>query len=44
MVQRVLGHERAAKTLDLYTRRSDGEGRIFQALDSRNEADVEEPW
>ena len=44
MVQRVLGHERAATTLDLYTRRSDGEDRILQALDSRDEADVEEPW
>jgi integrase len=44
MVQRVLGHERAATTLDLYTRRSDGEDRILQALDSQDEPDVEEPW
>jgi integrase len=32
MVQRVLGHERAATTLDLYTRRSDGEDRILERL------------
>jgi hypothetical protein len=32
MVQRVLGHELAATTLDLYTRRSDGEDRILRAL------------
>jgi integrase len=33
MVQRVMGHERSATTLDLYTRRTDDHGRILQALD-----------
>lgn len=32
MVQRVMGHERAATTLDLYTRRTDNGDRILQAL------------
>lgn len=37
MVQRVLGHERSATTLDLYTRRTDNSDRILQALgDSDN--------
>jgi hypothetical protein len=31
MVQRVMGHERSATTLDLYTRRTDNSGRILQA-------------
>jgi integrase len=33
MVQRVMGHERAAMTLDLYTRRTDDPTRILQALE-----------
>jgi hypothetical protein len=32
MVQRVLGHERATTTLDLYTRRTDNSSRILDAL------------
>jgi integrase len=32
MVQRVLGHERSATTLDLYTRRTDDGDRILRAL------------
>jgi integrase len=32
MVQRVLGHERASTTLDLYTRRTDDAERILRAL------------
>ncbi|MGH3828390.1 MAG: tyrosine-type recombinase/integrase [Pseudonocardiaceae bacterium] len=43
MVQRVLGHERAATTLDLYTRRTDGEDRILHALDQDDDSDGE-PW
>jgi integrase len=39
MVQRVLGHERAVTTLDLYTRRSDGEDRILQALGTQDDVD-----
>lgn len=33
MVQRVMGHERATTTLDLYTRRTDNGDRILRALD-----------
>jgi integrase len=33
MVQRVMGHERASTTLDLYTRRTDEAERILRALD-----------
>ena len=33
MVQRVMGHERASTTLDLYTRRTDDADRILRALD-----------
>lgn len=33
MVQRVLGHEHASTTLDLYTRRTENADRILQALD-----------
>lgn len=33
MVQRVMGHERASTTLDLYTRRTDNSERILKALD-----------
>ena len=36
MVQRVMGHERASTTLDLYTRRTDDADRILRAL---NDAD-----
>lgn len=43
MVQRVLGHERAVTTLDLYTRRSDGEDRIVQALGIQDDTDDAEP-
>jgi len=32
MVQRVMGHERASTTLDLYTRRTDDSSRILRAL------------
>jgi hypothetical protein len=42
MVQRVMGHERSATTLDLYTRRTDNSGRILQALnDDSDEDDVD---
>ena len=30
MVQQVMGHERSSTTLDLYTRRTEGDGRILQ--------------
>ena len=33
MVQRVMGHERSATTLDLYTRRTDNSDRILRALE-----------
>jgi hypothetical protein len=33
MVQRVMGHERASTTLDLYTRRTDDSSRILRARD-----------
>ncbi len=36
MVQRVLGHERASTTLDLYTRRTDESSRILRALDDED--------
>jgi integrase len=39
MVQRVMGHERAT-TLDLYTRRTDDQARIVQALTARSGADA----
>lgn len=39
MVQRVMGHERSATTLDLYTRRTDNSGRILAALDDDSEED-----
>jgi integrase len=32
MVQQVMGHERSSTTLDLYTRRTEGHGRILRAL------------
>jgi hypothetical protein len=37
MVQRVMGHERSSTTLDLYTRRSDGEDRILRALGAHDD-------
>lgn len=37
MVQRVLGHEHAVTTLDLYTRRTDDGDRILRALDDRED-------
>jgi hypothetical protein len=43
MVQRVMGHERSSTTLDLYTRRSDGEDRILRALGADRDND-EEAW
>jgi len=43
MVQRVMGHERSATTLDLHTRRSDGEDRILRALDAGARDRDEEP-
>jgi integrase len=42
VVQRVMGHERSSTTLDLYTRRSDGEDRILRALGAPDRADNEE--
>jgi integrase len=42
VVQRVMGHERSSTTLDLYTRRSDGEDRILRALGAPDGADNEE--
>ena len=42
MVQRVMGHERASTTLDLYTRRTDDGERILKALDDA-EGEAEEP-
>jgi integrase len=41
MVQRVMGHERSSTTLDLYTRRSDGEDRILRALDVHDDGHEE---
>jgi integrase len=40
MVQRVMGHERASTTLDLYTRRTADTSRILAALDDDEEADL----
>jgi integrase len=40
VVQRVMGHERASTTLDLYARRTDNSGRILGAL---NDPDDENP-
>jgi len=42
-MQRVTGHERFSTTLDLYTRRNDGEDRILRALGADRGND-EEPW
>jgi integrase len=39
MVQRVMGHERATTTLDLYTRRTDNGDRILAALDDDTDDD-----
>ncbi|ALE85678.1 tyrosine-type recombinase/integrase [Pseudonocardia sp. HH130629-09] len=39
MVQRVLGHEHASTTLDLYTRRTDNADRILRALDDDEDPD-----
>ena len=39
MVQRVMGHERASTTLDLYTRRTADTGRILAALNDDEEDD-----
>ncbi len=41
MVQRVMGHERSATTLDLYTRRTDNSDRILQALSDPDDEDSE---
>lgn len=43
MVQRVMGHERSATTLDLYTRRTDNSDRILQALDDEDPDDGPAP-
>jgi integrase len=40
MVQRVMGHERSATTLDLYTRRTDNSNRILAALDDTPDENV----
>jgi len=37
MVQRVMGHERASTTLDLYTRRTDNSDRILRALSDEDD-------
>ena len=37
MVQRVLGHTRSSTMLDLYTRRTDNNDRILNALDDPEE-------
>ena len=42
MVQRVLGHEHASTTLDLYTRRTDNGDRILQALDDQDDDDPDD--
>jgi hypothetical protein len=47
MVQRVMGHERASTTLDLYTRRTANTDRILAALsdddeDTEDDSDDEE--
>jgi integrase len=42
MVQRVLGHERSATTMDLYTRRTDNPDRILQALTDADDDDPED--
>lgn len=39
MVQRVMGHERASTTLDIYTRRTSDVGRILEALTGDDEDD-----
>jgi integrase len=39
MVQRVMGHERASTTLDLYTRRTDDSTRILRALNDEDPDD-----
>ncbi|GAA1296826.1 hypothetical protein [Pseudonocardia xinjiangensis] len=39
MVQRVMGHERASTTLDLYTRRTDDSFRILRELDDQTPED-----
>jgi integrase len=42
MVQRVMGHERSTTTLDLYTRRTDNEDRIREALTDPDDEDPDE--
>ncbi|MDN5915710.1 MAG: hypothetical protein L0I76_11470 [Pseudonocardia sp.] len=42
MVQRVLGHEHASTTLDLYTRRTDNSDRILRALDDEEPDDPDD--
>lgn len=42
MVQRVMGHEHASTTLDLYTRRTDDSDRILSALDDPDEDDPDD--
>lgn len=43
MVQRVMGHERASTTLDLYARRTDDNARILDALDDSDDDSDDEP-
>jgi integrase len=40
MVQKVMGHEKSATTLDFYTRRTDDPTRILQALDDDDPDDL----
>jgi integrase len=42
MVQRVMGHERASTTLDLYTRRTDNSDRVLSALEDPDDDDPED--
>jgi hypothetical protein len=42
MVQRVMGHERASTTLDLYTRRTEDPTRILRALGDATDDDPDE--
>jgi site-specific recombinase XerD len=45
MVQQVMGHERSSTTLDLYTRRTEGHGRILRALgDADDDPDDDGSW
>ncbi|MGD9528130.1 site-specific integrase [Pseudonocardia sp.] len=43
MVQRVMGHERSATTLDLYTRRTNNADRILEALNDHDDPGDDDP-